>query len=571
MEPEVKPLPESSAGIRNLSLKEISQWYRELSEVQLSSENLGTWLARWSRLDELVTEAASLALIAYTTDTTDPEREQTHLRFSTEIIPQLGEWEVILARKFAAVGSNDPDLQVALRSFREEIAIFREINIPLISETEKLAARYQQITGGMTSPWQGRNLPLPQFNPLLKSHDRQVREPAWRLWNEPYVKAHDQLAELFNLMLSHRQQIARNSGFANYRDYVFSAKYRFDYTPADCERLHEAIEQEVGPALIRLAETRQQHLKVDQLRPWDRAVNIWSDSPAQPYRDGEELQSIAARVFGAVDPVFGSQFQTMINEKLLDLESRPGKAPGGYCDTLNARGLPFIFMNAAGVPDDVNTLLHEGGHSFHAFAAQRHPLLCQRHPGAEAAELASMSMELLAAPYLARPTGYYEKAAAAAVRLEHLEDTLLTLGHIASVDAFQSWIYTHPDGADIAARDRTWLDLRKRFDPGYDWSGLENERIARWYRQLHIFIYPFYYIEYGIAQIGALQVWRNARKDQRAAVQAYRSFLAQGSTRPLPELYAAAGVKLAFDAGTLCELVALVEEEMTILRRELGR
>ena len=223
-------------------------------------------------------------------------------------------------------------------------------------------------------------------------------------------------------------------------------------------------------------------------------------------------------------------------------------------------------MNAAGVAEDVTTLLHEAGHCFHAFASHARPLIWQRHPGAESAELASMAMELLASPHLARPTGYYSDADALSTRLEHLEDTLISLAHIASVDAFQSWIYTDPAGGDGAARDRAWLALRERFEPGIDWSGLTEERVARWYRQLHIFLYPFYYIEYAIAQIGALQVWRNARRDPARAVAAYRRFLALGATQPLPELYREAGVEMSFDAGLIGDLVVMVEQEMAELR-----
>ena len=240
----------------------------------------------------------------------------------------------------------------------------------------------------------------------------------------------------------------------------------------------------------------------------------------------------------------------MIDERLLDLDSRKGKAPGGYCETLHFRGRPFIFMNAVGLVDDVMTLLHEAGHAFHAFASHRQPLIWQRHPGSEAAELASMSMELLASPHLAQPTGYFTPEDHRRAWLEHLEDVLLSLVHIASVDAFQTWIYTSPDGADAAARDEAWLRIRSRFERGVDWSGLERERVARWYRQLHIFMYPFYYIEYGIAQIGALQIWRNSLADPAGAVARYREALALGAVRALPDMYRAAGARLSFDAGS---------------------
>lgn len=565
------PLPDGADALADATWETIARWYRDLEAVPLDAATLEGWLAAWSRLDELVTEAASLAMIAYTADTTDAAKEAAHLRFSTDILPKLGEVEVALARKLVAQGTDRADLATVLRRFRTAIEIFREANVPLVAEAEGLAARYQQVTGGMSAEWGGERVPLPRLAPFLKSPDRAVREAAWRAGVAPYVAARDDLAGLMDRLVALRQQMARNAGFRDYRDYAFAAKYRFDYTPADCERLHDAIAETVCPAIERAFAHRRERLGLPVLRPWDTAVDPWRTSAPAPYRDVAEFQEASARIFTAVDAELGAQFRLMMTEGLLDLESRPGKAPGGYCDTLHARGRPFVFMNAAGVPEDVTTLLHEAGHCFHAFASHAQPFIWQRHPGAESAELASMSMELLAAPHLARPTGFYPEADADSARLEHLEDLLLSLAHIASVDAFQSWIYVDPAGADAAARDAAWLRLRARFEPGVDWSGLERERVARWYRQLHIFLYPFYYIEYGLAQIGALQVWRNARTDPSGAVAAYRRFLALGATRPLPDLYRAAGVELTFDAGVLGGLVAMVEEEMAELRGRLAR
>lgn len=559
-------LPETSAGFADASWETIASYYRDLEQTPVDAASLEPWLARWSRLDELVTEAASLAMIAYTCDTADPDKKAAHLRFSTEIMPQLEEVEVALARRFVSIGSDRADLQTALRRFRTAIEIFREANVPLVSESEALSAQYQQNTGAMTAEWEGERVPLPWLAPHLKSTDRSVRERAWRVGTLPYVESHDALAAIFDRMVTLRQTMARNAGFSDFRDYIFTAKCRFDYTPLDCERLHAAIEAHVVPAIVRTLEHRRRRLGLDRLRPWDLALDPWRATSPVPYRSVGEFQETAARIFTHVHPELGAEFRQMMDEGLLDLESRTGKAPGGYCDTLHARGRPFVFMNAAGVAEDVTTLLHEAGHCFHAFASHALPFIWQRHPGSESAELASMSMELLASHHLARPTGYYDDLDAVSTRLEHLEDALLSLAHIASVDAFQSWVYTHPGGMDAGARDAQWLELRRRFEPGVDWEGLERERTARWYRQLHIFLYPFYYIEYAIAQLGAFQVWRNARRDRTDAVRAYRRFLALGATRPLPELYRAANVTLSFDASMVAELVALVEGEMDELR-----
>src|SRR6185503_19028326 len=426
----------------------------------------------------------------YTIDTSDAEKEKDHLRFSTEILPKMEERSVELARRFVALGHSTPELATTLARFRTSIEIFREANVPLFSELEELSARYQRITGSMTVTWDGEERPLPQLQPFLKSPDRAVRERAFRAATQPYMEERGALAGLFDRMLELRQRAARNAGFGNFRDYICPAKFRFDYTPADCERFHEAVERTAAPAVARIMEHRRQRLGLDALRPWDLAVDPYRAAPLRPFETVDQFVGKARRVFERVDPVLGNEFQTMIDERLLDLDSRKGKAPGGYCETLHFRGRPFIFMNAVGLVDDVMTLLHEAGHAFHAFASHAQPLIWQRHPGSEAAELASMSMELLAAPHLVQPTGYFATEDAESAWLEHLEDVLLSLVHIASVDAFQTWIYTSGQGGDAEARDAEWLRLRSRFERGVDWTGLEQERAARWYRQLHIFLYP---------------------------------------------------------------------------------
>lgn len=563
-------LPPDASALTDATWDQLRGWYDALAAIPLHAGNIHDWLATWSRVDELIGEAASLAMIAYTCNTADHAKEQAHLRYSAEVMPRAEEQGVGLARRLVESGLVPEGLEVTVERFRTGIRLFREANVLRFTGLEELGATYQRATGTMTAEWEGRRRPLPQLAPFLQSADRAVRERAWRGTTAPYVAARPELAALFDRMRETRQAIAAEAGFASFRDYVFPAKFRFDYGPADCERFHDAVEATVMPALRRVLEERRRRLGLDRLRPWDMAVNPYRSGALRPYDAPAELPAVAQRIFAEVDPVLGAQFQTMMDEGLLDLESRLGKAPGGYCDTLHARGRPFIFMNASGVMDDVNTLLHEAGHAFHAFAAHGQPLIWQRHPGSESAELASMSMELLAAPFLGRPVGYLEPADAVRARLEHLEDALVSLGHIASVDAFQHWIYADPAGADAAARDARWLALRARFEPGVDWADLEAERVARWYRQLHIFLYPFYYIEYGIAQLGALQVWLRSRRDQRGAVAGYRRFLALGATRSLPELYAAAGARLVFEPEGMAPLVAAVEEEIATLRAALG-
>ena len=563
------PLPRTPADFASAGWDDIKPYYDAIAVAPLSNETIDAWLATWSRLEELVSEAASLSMIAYTCDTADPIKEAAYLRFSSEVLPQAEEQGVRLARLLVASGLTVPGLEVPLQRFRTSIALFREANVQITAELEALGAQYQKITGGMTAEWDGERKALPQLAPYLESSDREIRERAFRRSVEPYVQARNELAAQFDEMLSRRQRMANNAGYPSFRDYVFPAKYRFDYTAEDCAAFHEAVLATVVPAVERTLVERRKRLGLPTLRPWDVAVSPYRPDMRRPFENGKDLAETASRMFVRVDPELGSEFATMVTEGLLDLDSRQGKAPGGYCDTLHARGRPFIFMNASGVLQDVTTLLHEAGHAFHAFASHQRPLIWQRHPGSEAAELASMSMEFLAGHWMAQPVGYLPDGDATIAQLEHFEDVLGSLAHIACVDAFQHWIYTSPEGNDAARRDEEWLRIRARFEPGVDWAGLQAERIARWYRQLHIFLYPFYYIEYGIAQLGALQVWRNSTRDRAGAVAAYRRFLSLGATAPLPELYGAAGAELIFDAGRMGDLVSAVEAEIASLRARL--
>ena len=563
-------LPASPDAFKSAAWADVLPYYEALATAPLpdpvTDSSMETWLSHWSRLDDLVGEAGTLAMIAYTANTANVEAEQAYLRFSMEVFPQLEEQQVRLAKRLVASGWSRPDIETTLRRFRTDIEIFREANVARFAQIEELSAAYQKITGGLSVEWNGESKTIPQLQPYLKSNDRAQREQAFRLGAEAYLAQREALADLFDKMYALRNAVSQEAGFSDFQRYCFAAKHRFDYTPEDCAKFHVAIETAVVPAVARLMEHRRQTLNLEVLRPWDVTVDLDSKIPLKPFDTVETFVSQARKIFTRVNGELGEQFAVMANEGLLDLESRPGKAPGGYCTDLAFRGRPFIFMNAVGVPDDVQTLVHEAGHSFHDFATHNLPFAWQRRVGHEAAELTSMSMELLAMPYLTMPAGFYTAEQSRIAWLEHLEDVLASLVHIASVDAFQAWIYSSPKGGDKLARDAQWLELRARFEKGVDWSGLENERIARWYRQLHIFELPFYYIEYGIAQLGALQVFRNAVRNGPEAVNAYRRFLALGGTKSLPELYAAAGVKLVFDADAMLDLVAFVEERIRMLR-----
>jgi oligoendopeptidase F len=566
IEPQVSPDDLAEAG-----WADIEPHYERLATRPL--DDAEAWLHDWSRFEEALHEARSLALIAYTCDTGDAGKEAAQLRFLRDIGPRAREQGVRLGRRLLESGYSTPPLEPQLRRIGNQERLFREANIPLFGELAALSTDWQRLGGGLTADWEGRQVPLPALRVHEASGDRAVRERAFRLHMGAIASRRDEIQDIFDQQVRLRQQVAGNAGFASYRDYAHAEKNRFDYTPADCERFHDAVERTVVPAVLRVLGRRHEQMGLDALRPWDAVDGLVGEAdplgrpPLRPFAGVDDLAGRAQAIVAQVDPAFGGYFETMRAEGLLDLDSRPGKAPGGYCTTLPFRRRSFIFMNATGMDSDVRTLLHEGGHAVHGFeAAASQPLVFLRHPGAEMAEVGSMAMELLAAPYLGRDAGgFYGPDELRRSRTSHLQGVLFGLAHIAAVDAFQHWIYTSDEGRDRDARDRRWLELCGRFKPGVDWSGLTDLQVARWLGQLHFFTHPFYYIEYGIAQLGALQVWRNSLRDHTGAVAAYREALALGATRPLPELYGAAGARLVFDAGAMGELVALVEEHLADL------
>ena len=564
----MRALPESPDAFSEAVWGDVLPFYEELASRPLEKSNVEEWLADWSLFESLLSEASALASFAYTCDTADPAREAAQLRFGTQISPKAQEQRVRLQTRLVELGYVRPGLETMVERFRNQMQVFDEANVPLSAELSKLTTEWSKVIGAMTIQWEGTEKTPSQLLPFLESADRGVRERAFKLRAKPYIEKRDTIAGIFDSMYRLRQQTARNAGFDNFRDYAHQEKNRFAYTPEDCMRFHEAVEAAVLPAVERIHNRRRAAMKLDKLRPWDTSVDPLGRPALKPFADVATFIDRAASIFGHVDPDFRRYYETMVDAKLLDLENRKGKAPGAYSQSLSFRKQPLIFMNAVGVDDDVRTLLHESGHAFHSFEASRLPLLFQRHPGSEMAEVASMSMELLASPFIDRESGgYYTEDEERRSRAELLEGIVLFFPHCASVDAFQHWIYLDDAGSEADSRDAKWLELRRRFEgDAVDWSGLDGERIARWYQQPHFFSSPFYYIEYGIAQLGALQVWRNSLKDPKEAVRKYRSALALGATQPLPELFKAAGARLVFDSAGMRELINVVEEELAKLQ-----
>jgi oligoendopeptidase F len=520
------------------------------------------WIIDCGELAAALNEESSRRYIAMTCRTDDPEAEAAYLHFVEQIEPLIKPRrfeldEIYLAHPLRAQLPR-PRYTVFDRDTQLRVELYRPENVALETEEAKLSQQYHKLCGSLTVQFRGEEQTLTRMGRHLEETDRALRQEAWELITDRRLQEAEKFEDVFEQMLSLREQMARNAGFANYLEYAFKRLGRFDYTPADCVRFHEAVESEFVPVVRELQADRREKLGLAALRPWDLAVDALNRPPLRPFEDVEQMVANTQLIFDQLDGWLAGSFRNMRDLKLLDLANRKGKAPGGYQTTLAEARMPFIFMNAVGQQRDVETLLHEAGHAFHAIATQDEEIFAYREAPIEFCEVASMSMELLGNEFIET---FYAPPEAKRARRAHLEVVVALFPWIATVDAFQHWIYSHP-GHTRADRRAAWLAVMDRFGGAVDWSGHEAARAALWHRQLHIFVCPFYYIEYGIAQLGALQLWANSKADKARALRDYRSALALGGSRPLPELFSAAGCRFDFTAATVTPLVELLRGEL---------
>lgn len=566
-------IPNMPFAIDTTRWDQFQDHFDRLREQNFNETDLASWLREWSDLDRLVEEVGAIAYIGSSLDTSDEDKEKAFLNFVENMAPGFSMADQLLKERLLAIVMTDDqlgdDLRIPMQKMRNQADLFREENVPLFTELAKLGNEYDKTTGGMKAEWEGEEKNLNQLNSLLINEDRDVRERAWKTMLGLWLDKREELNTIYRQMLELRRKVADNAGFPDYRAFTFRSSNRFDYSPEDCLRFHEAIETVVVPAAERIYEDRRRKLGLERLQPWDLMVDPSGEPSLKPYRKQDELVQGSLNIFQHVDPSLARHFATMAEENLLDLDTRAGKALGGYCATLPWRKRPFIFMNGDGTHDDVQTMLHESGHAFHAFESSALPYIWQGDVPLEFCEVASMGMELISAPYLTKEYGgFYTPAEASRARIEHLSSIITFLPYMAVVDGFQHWVYTHPDlPMNSSECDKAWSALWKRFMRGVDWTGYEDECVTGWHRKLHIFQIPFYYIEYGLAQVGALQVWRNALQDQAEAVKTYRHALQLGGTRSLPELFAAAGAEFRFDEAMLTDLVSLIESTIAKLEQ----
>ncbi len=543
--------------------EEIEPLGRALLERRPDSPDvLARWLEDVSELAAAIWEERNRRYIAMTSQTDDPAREQAYLTFVQDIEPKV---KVLGHRLDEAYLGNPhrhalPDRYRLLdRRIENRYALFRDENVPLEVKENELKTQYQKVLGAQTVVFRGTEYTLQQMARFYEEPDRATRRDAWELTSRRRLQDKDTLEGFFDRLLEVRLQVARNAGFSSYVEFIFRRYERFDYEPADCFRFHEAVEAHFVPLNDHLEQERRSALGAETLRPWDLDVDPLGRPALQPFAGAEQLLDGSEAIFRRVDPELGDQFRFLREQGLLDLESRKGKAPGGYQSDLTERRWPFIFMNAVGLDRDVRTLLHEGGHAFNSIATREEPLLEYRDPPMEFAEVASMGMELLSADHL--DSFYSREEDRRRAYRERLEGIVRLFPWIATVDAFQHWLYAHPQHTP-AERREAWVRTFTRFSRGVDWSGYDEELAYMWHRQLHIFLHPFYYIEYGLAQLGALQVWLRSRRDYRDAVARYRAALALGGTRSLPDLFATAGARFAFDHETVAPLAEALREEL---------
>lgn len=543
--------------------KAVTREYEKLEKRDLPDAGaLENWILDWEELGSAIHDRYSRAHVATTVDTTDEAAEKRYFQICEEILPLTETFGFKLNRKLlscAWAAQLDSYYDCYVRAAKIEAEIFREKNVGLKVEERKLVTEFEKIMGGMSAVFRGRELTMQQLGRFLEEPDRATRREAYETRAAVRRQHAAELDALYDKMLDVRRAIAANADFASFRDYQFAAMHRFDYAPADCFSFHDAIAKHVVPAVSRFHAERRRKLGLKRLAPWDTAVDPDATEPIRPFEDAAGLIAGCRRIFGKVDPELAGFFETMVSKRLLDLDSRKGKAPGGYCTQFPEEEVPFIFMNAAGTKRDVDTLLHEGGHSFHYFLAAGKQKLASYHAtGLEFAEVASMAMELLARPHFGE---FYAGDALGRVKNDQLKKILEFFPFMAMIDAFQHWVYTEKGDVSAKARRRVWAELEKRFQPELDWTGFEDVRDLGW-QYPHVFSVPFYYVEYGIAQLGALAVWVQSLENHKAAVERYKSGLRLGGSRPLPELFAAVGARFGMSGEIIEPLVSAVQREV---------
>jgi oligoendopeptidase F len=546
----------------------LEPWLKNLDERVINSlADLEQWLKDSSELEAVISEDACWRQIKMTCDTENKALEEAFTFFMMEIQPKIQPYSDKLNKKLVDCPfTKELDQRkyfTYLRNVKKNIELFREANIPIQAELSVMQQQFGVISGKMTVEVNGQEYTLQQAAKFLEDPNRELREEVYRKINTRRLQDKKELSDLFSSLLGKRHQVALNTGFENYRDYRFAELGRFDYKKEACFQFHEAVKLHVMPLVNQLYETKKKKLGLDLLRPWDVEAEPAGIQPLRPFKNGEELTEKTITCFNELKTFFGDCLSKMKAMGHLDLESRKGKAPGGYNCPLAESGAPFIFMNAAGQLDDVTTMVHEGGHAVHSFLAHELELTGFKEYPTEIAEVASMSMELFS---MDKWHVFFDtKEELTRAKEQQLERVITIFPWIATIDKFQHWVYENPDHTEEERADQ-WFSILEEFSsPVIDFSGLDEYRRFAWQRQLHLFEVPFYYIEYGIAQLGAIGLWQQYKQNPEAAINNYITALSMGGTQTLPELFKTAGLQFDFSPGHISQLMLFVKKEMDSL------
>lgn len=549
----------------DITFESIEPYYKQLLDRNIDTKtNLEQWLLDRSELEAALEEDFAWRYIRMTCDTTDEKLVADFQYFATEIEPKIAPYTNELNKKFISAPSlkelDQDKYFILIRAIKKQLELFREENIPLMSQLQVEQQKFGSISGSMSVTINGKEYTLEQAANFLKDTDRSIRKQAYETISARRLQDKDKLNDLYTTLIGLRQQVAKNAGFENYRDYAFAAMGRFDYTPEDCFSFHEAIEKEVVPLLKEQAEKRKEALGLSELKPWDTDVDVSGKPMLKPFNNGQELVDKSILCFEQLHPYLGNCLSTMKERSLFDVESRKGKSPGGYNYPLAETGMPFIFMNSANSMRDLTTMVHEGGHAVHTFISSDLELNDFKHLTSEIAELASMSMELISMDQW--DVFFDNEEDLIRAKKDQLKDVLKTLPWVAVIDAFQHWIYTHPEHT-VEERNKAWLTIYNRFGAGFvDWTGYDDAKTNLWQKQLHLFEVPFYYIEYAIAQLGAIAVWRNYKQNPGKALEDYLNALKLGYTKTIGEIYQTAGIQFNFSKEYIHELMQFVKTEL---------
>ncbi len=543
----------------------IAPYYTNLLERELSSlEALQQWLKDWSELDTVITENSRWIYVRTTVDTSDEKAKADLTNEYQNIFPQLMPLDHQLQMKFINcpfTAELDKDLFFpTLRRLKKSIEMFRQENVPLMSEMQMMQSRYDEIAGAQSIQYNGTELTLHQASVYMRSTDRAQREEVFRKTNERRLQDAEELDKLLTDLIQLRHKMALNAGYKNFIDYRFDALGRFDYNAEDCLRFHKSVEELIVPLKNKIAEQRRVELGLDVLKPWDLDVDTSGKPALRPVNNTEELIEKTITCFNHLDSYFGERIKIMKQMNYLDLESRMHKGPGGYNMTMPEIGVPFIFMNSANSEHDLITMVHEGGHAIHTFLAHPLELNMFKEVTSEIAEVASMGMELMSMEYW--DEFYTNPDDLKRARVNHLQYTLSVLTKTCLGDSFQHWMYANPDHT-VEERRKKWAELNLRFNPSnVDWSDDQFAFETGYHRILHFFVVPFYYIEYAFAQLGAIALWKNFKQNPTKTVDDYKKALSLGFTKPIPVFYETAGARFDFSKEYVATLVEFVNAEL---------